>query len=190
MEKSEAYDHRLPRWQESLWLLIALLTPLFVNLWVEQQFEASKVWLMRTLVWLLFLVWLGGRSAGHRMKPLASPVRNLVIVLGSVLILSTLLSTNRYIALFGTLDRAGGLLTQLSYLLLFVCVATQIDGKDSRRLLQVMVWTAAPICLLGLAQAIGWQPLPVFSTRTALSPQPLVMPTSWGHILPCCCRLR
>lgn len=46
-------DHPLYKWQEALWLLIAILTPLFVNLWVEQQFEASKVWLLRTLIWLL-----------------------------------------------------------------------------------------------------------------------------------------
>ena len=163
MSQSEAPYHRLQEWQESLWLLIALLTPLFVNLWVEQQFEASKVWLLRTLVWVLFLVWLGGRLAGQRIKPLAPPIRTLITALGSVLILSTLLSTNRYIALFGTLDRAGGLLTQLSYLLLFVIVATQIDAQGSRRLLHLMVLTAVPICLLGLAQAAGWQSLSVFT---------------------------
>ncbi len=163
MAQSEAQYHRLQEWQESLWLLIALLTPLFVNLWVEQQFEASKVWLLRTLVWLLFLVWLGGRLAGNRIKPLTPPIRTLIIALGSVLVLSTFLSTNRYIAVYGSLDRAGGLLTQLSYLLLFVIVATQIDAQGSRRLLHLMIWTALPICLLGLVQAAGWQPLPVFT---------------------------
>ena len=163
MQQTEECEHPLQRWQETLWLTIALLTPLFVNLWVEQQFEASKVWLLRTLVWVLLLVWLGGRMVGLRMKLLASPIRNLVVALALVLILSTLLSTNRYIAVFGTLDRAAGLLTQLSYLLLFVCVATQIDAQGSRRLLHLIVWTALPICLLGLGQAIGWQPLPVFT---------------------------
>ncbi len=163
MQPSETTTHPLQQWQEALWLLIVLLTPLFVNSWVEQQFEASKVWLLRTLVWVLAVVWLAGRMAGIRPKPLPPPIRNLLIALVLVLCLSTFLSTNHYIALFGTLERANGLLTQLSYLLLFVCIATRIDAQRSRRLLHVIVLTAVPICLLGLVQAAGWQPLPVFT---------------------------
>lgn len=149
--------------QEALWLLIALLTPLFVNLWVEQQFEASKVWLLRTLVWVLAVLWLRDRLAGFRLRPLPPPLRKLAVALILVLALSTLLSTNLYIAIFGSLDRANGLLTQLSYVLLFVCVATQIDAQRSRRLLYILILTAVPISLLGLAQAVRWQPLPVFT---------------------------
>ena len=77
--------------------------------------------------------------------------------------LSTLLSSNQYIAIFGSLDRANGVLTQASYLLLFLCVAAQIDSQRSRRLLHVLILTAVPICLLGLAQVAGWQPFPVFT---------------------------
>ncbi len=90
MQPSETPVHPLQRWQEAIWLLIALLTPLFVNFWVEQQFEASKVWLLRTLVWVLAVLWLGGWLRGLRAKPLPSPIRNLVIALVLVLVLSTL----------------------------------------------------------------------------------------------------
>ena len=156
-------DHPLRTWQPALWLLIALITPLFVNFWVEQQFEASKVWLLRSLVWMLVALWLSGWLMGLQPKPLPTPIRNLSIILMLVLLLSTLLSTSQTIALFGSLDRAGGVLTQIAYLLLFLCVATQIDGHQSRQLLMVMVITAVPIAILGLAQAAGWQPLPVFT---------------------------
>ena len=149
--------------QEAVWLLITLLAPLFVNLWVEQQFEASKVWLLRTLIWVLVVLCLAGWLAGFRLKPLPSSMRKLIIVLGLVLSLSTLLSTNHYLAIFGTLERANGVLTQVSYLLLFVCVATYINTPRSRLLLQALILTAVPICLLGLVQATGWQPLPVFT---------------------------
>ena len=63
MQQRETTDHPLQKWQQTVWLLIVLLTPLFVNLWVEQQFEASKVWLLRTLVWVLAVLvagWLAG----------------------------------------------------------------------------------------------------------------------------------
>ena len=168
MQLREITEHPLQKWQQAVWLLIALLTPLFVNLWVEQQFEASKVWLLRILVGVLALLWLVGWLVGIRLKPISASIRNLVIALLLILALSTLLSTYPTIAIFGTLDRANGFLTQLSYLLLFVCVATQIDSQGSRHLLAVIVLTAVPICLIGLAQAAGWQPLPVFTDARSL----------------------
>ena len=156
-------DHPLRTWPPALWLLIALITPLFVNFWVEQQFEASKVWLLRTLVWVLVALWLSGWLMGVQPKPLPPPIRNLTIILMLVLLLSTLFSASQTIAIFGSLDRAGGVLTQIAYLLLFLCVATQIDPQQSRQLLMMMVLTAVPISILGLAQAAGWQPFPVFT---------------------------
>lgn len=163
MKQVEIVDHPIQKCQETTWLLMALLTPLFVNLWVEQQFEASKVWLMRTLVWVLATLWLGGWINGTPRKLLPIPIGKLVTAVGLILLLSTLLSTNHYIAIFGTLDRANGVLTQMSYLLLFLCVATQINTQRSQRLLHVIILTSVPICLLGLAQAVGWQLLPVFT---------------------------
>ena len=85
-----------------------------------------------------------------------------------VLLLSTYLSTYPYIAIFGSLDRANGVVTQISYILLFICVATQIDHQSSQLLLRVIILTALPICLLGLAQAAGWRPIPVFTDARSL----------------------
>lgn len=153
----------LRQWQETLWLLIALLTPLFVNFWVEQQFEASKVWLVRTLVWILAALWVAGRLGGERVRLLPASVRNLGLALCLVVALATWRSDYPFVALFGSLERANGALTLFSYLLLFGCVATQIDAVQRRRLLHVLVATAVPISLLGLAQAAGWQPLPVLT---------------------------
>lgn len=163
MQQRMTTDDPLQTWQQAFWLLTALVTPLFVNFWVEQQFEASKVWLLRTLIWVLVALWLSGWLAGLRPKPLPVAIRTLTILLMLVLLLSTVLSQQQTIALFGSLDRAGGMLTQLSYLLLFLCVATQIDTKQSRQLLLVMVITAVPITIIGLAQAAGWQPFPLFT---------------------------
>ncbi len=156
-------------WQERLWLLIALSTPLFVNLWVEQQFEASKLWLLRTLIWLLAALWLNSWAAGQRIKFPPSPIRNSLSALVLILGLSTILSTNPSIAFFGTLDRANGLLTQISYLLLFLCVATRIDSLQSARLLHAIILTAVPIGVLGIAQLAGWHLLPIATdARSAL----------------------
>lgn len=161
--------HPLQKWQQTVWLLLVLLTPLFVNLWVEQQFEASKVWLLRSLIWFLALLCFSGWLLDIQFKPLPKPIFNLLIVLVLVLLLATALSQNHYVAIFGSLERGSGALTQVSYLLLFVCVATQIEREGVHLLLRTMIFTAVPITLLGLAQAAGWQLLPVVSDgRTAL----------------------
>lgn len=166
----ESTDHPLQKWQEAVWLLIVLLTPLFVNFWVEQQFEASKIWLLRTLVCILAVLWLSLWLKGHQQKAIPSPIRTLIIALVLILALSTFLSSSQSIAIFGSDDRANGSLTQICYLLLFGCVASQIDPARSRQLLLLIILTAVPICLLGLAQAAGWQPLPIFSdARTLIS---------------------
>ncbi len=170
MHSWQKIEGSLGIWQEAIWLLIALSTPLFVNLWVEQQFEASKVWLFRPLVWLLVVLWLSRWLAGMPLKPLPPTVRNLALALFLFLLLSTLLSINPHIALFGSLERANGIVTQTSYLLLFWSIATQIDRPRSRQLLYAIIFTAAPICLFGLAQAFGWQPLPIITdARTQIT---------------------
>ncbi len=167
-DASSLLESGASRRPEALWLLMVLVTPLFVNFWVEQQFEASKVWLLRSLIWLAALVWLADWLAGWRPKLLSPALRRALVGLGLVLLLSTLLSTDPYTALFGSLDRANGALTQLSYLFLFATVATRISGPTSRKLLDVAILTGVPICLLALAQAVGWQPLPVLSDARSL----------------------
>ena len=39
-------------------LLVAILVPLWINLWTKQPFEPSKAAIMRTLVWAMMGVWL------------------------------------------------------------------------------------------------------------------------------------
>ena len=161
MQQRETDANLLQDWQEALLLFTVLATPLFVNLWVEQLFEASKVWLLRTMVWALAALWLAGWMYGHRPRPLPSTIRNLIVALFLALLFSTSLSTYPHTAIFGALDRGNGVLTQISYLLLFVYIATMSDMQRNKRLLHAIILTAVPICLLGLAQAAGWQPLPV-----------------------------
>ncbi len=158
------------QWQETIWLLIAFLTPLWVNLWVEQQFEASKIWLLRTLVFLLGAIWLGATVGRKPDNPLPRNVMLLCLTLACIITLSTLLSDNRYIATFGSLERAGGAVTQLVYLLLFLIMSMQLSREMRMRLLRVIVWTGVPIGLFGLAQLAGWQPLSVLTdARTGIA---------------------
>ena len=163
MPISEAIPQRIRYLSEMVWLAIALLTPLFVNLWAEQQFEASKIWLVRTLIWVLALLWLAGRLYGIGQRALPARIQTLTVALTATLTVATAASDFHFVAIFGSLERGHGVLTQLSYLLLFVCVASLITRRGSETLLRLIIFTTLPIGLFGLAQAAGWNPLPSFS---------------------------
>ncbi len=158
------------------WLLVAVLVPLAINLWARQPFEPTKAALLRTLTWLMAGLWLTDclltrRSPWRELRrnPLLWPVLAMAAAQG----MSTILAADRGLSLWGSYERAQGLLTQLSYLLLFLVVSARLRTPDqARRLLTAMAMTAVPLLGLGLAQALGWQPVdlvsdarsPVFAT--------------------------
>lgn len=144
-------------------LLVALLVPLWVNLWAVQPFDLSKVLLLRSLVWGAAAFWLADLLLVQRLRrpslrriPLLGPL----ILLTAVYIISTLTAADWRLSLWGSYDRGQGLLTLITYLILFVIVATRLRTRaKARRLIGVMVLSAVPMILLGAGQALGWNPL-------------------------------
>jgi O-antigen ligase/Tfp pilus assembly protein PilF len=161
---------------EAIWLLIALLVPLWLNLWGQQPFDYARVLLLRTLVWLMAGLWvLGWIWAGPPASPslLAALRRNPLVLplllLGAVWIASTHFSVDWRLSLYGSYTRGQGLLTHLSYLLLFLIVAAELRQPDqARRLFAALGLTALPIVLLGALQWIGLDPIGL--TSDARSP--------------------
>ncbi len=161
---------------EAGWLLVAILTPLAVNLWARQPFELPKAALARTLTWIVAGVWLTDLWLARR--PLWSELRRNplwgpALAVAALQILSSGLSVDWRLSLWGSYERAQGLLTQLSYLFLFLVVSARLRTTEQAwRLLRAMVATGGPLVALGLAQAFGWQPVnlvtdarsPVFAT--------------------------
>ena len=149
------------------WLVTAVLIPLWVNLWADQPFELSKVLLLRTLSWMLAALWSAEWLLKRdrpwptlRRNPLLAPIGSLTVVLG----LATYLGIHPSTSLWGSYLRGQGLLTQVSYVLLFLVVATRLRSPEqARRLATAMVFTAAPIVLLGLLQSARLDPLGMIS---------------------------
>jgi O-antigen ligase/Tfp pilus assembly protein PilF len=157
----------LPAILEIGWLLAAVLPPLWINLWGSQPFDPAKISLLRWLVWLLVAVWLADRLLRPRPWRRELPPRPFLLpllALSAVAILSSLASANQGLALWGSHDRAYGLVTLLSYLLLALLVAARLETLEQvRRLLTFAVATAVPILLLGGLQAAGADPLRLVS---------------------------
>ena len=152
---------------EAGWLLLAILAPLWLSLWTRQLFELPKVVLVRSLAGLFaaaatltFLRSGAPRLSLHsiRCTPLFWPV----IVLAGVLILTTATAVQPDLSLWGSYERGQGLMTQLTYLLLFLLLVTRLRTlAQARRLVTALVLPGALLVLLGAVQALGWQPLPL-----------------------------
>ena len=152
---------------EAGWLLTALLTPLVANLWASQPFELPKAAVVRTLVWIMVGCWLvdclmARRSPWHDLRdnPLLWPA----LAVGSAWVLATALGVDPGLSLWGSYERSQGLLSLLSYLLLFLVVSARLRARfQLERLVGVVVATGVPLVGLGVAQALGWQPVPLVS---------------------------
>ena len=155
------------------WLTVAVLTPLWVNPWGLHLFDYAKAALVHTLVWAMAGLWLANRildaQAGRpppsqRGEPTGRRPSSLLLgavgLLALLLLLTTVTALDWRLSLFGSMDRAQGLLTQLSQLLLFLLVATQLHSlAQIRRLVRGLVAGGAVVVLISLAQAAGWNPL-------------------------------
>ncbi len=149
------------------WLVIAVIIPLWVNFGAQRPFDPPKVFLFRTLSWFLtslvcaHYLLVPGRIRLHwRHRPLALPV----VFLAGVLLVAALTAVDPQLSWWGSYERGQGSLTQLSYLLLFWLVATHLRSlAQAWHLLTAFVLTALPLTLLGIAQAFGWQPLPLLT---------------------------
>ncbi len=155
---------------EICWLLVALLVPLAVNLWARQPFEPPKAALLRSLVWVMAGLWLvdamlrpqGYRRlwTGLRRNPLLWPV----LAVAATQVLSTALAVDPRLSLWGSYERAQGALTTLSYLLLFLVISSRLRTvEQARRLVGAMACSGVPLVVLGLAQALGQDPLGLVS---------------------------
>ncbi|MFN2204717.1 MAG: O-antigen ligase family protein [Candidatus Promineifilaceae bacterium] len=147
--------------QDSTWILLLILTPLWINLWGQQPFEYSKVMLARSLIWLLVALAVAQFLFNLRIPVRELPARRVLVpagLLALIIVLATVLGSDWRLSLWGSYERAQGALTQLSYLTLFVLAAVQFRRlARARLLLAVMALTAVILIMIGMAQFGGWQ---------------------------------
>jgi putative inorganic carbon (HCO3(-)) transporter len=149
------------------WLLVAILVPMGINLWARQPFDPPKAAILRSLVWVMAGVWLIRGTYGRspvRCDLSGNPLLWPTLGVAAAQVLATIFAVDRRLSLWGSYERSSGLLTQLSYPLLFLAVADRLRTVDqSRRLVTAMVATAVPLIGLALLQATGWNPAGLIS---------------------------
>lgn len=144
---------------------IVLGVPLAVLGSAAGPYDDPKAWALPILVALTGVAWALERFWGSRL-PVAGQgglgwLGAIVVLYGAWWVLTTALSLAPGLSLVGNFGRGLGLLTFGSTIVLFALVRAGCrSGGEIRVLVDAALVGSAPVCLLGLGQAAGWDPFP------------------------------
>lgn len=152
---------------ELIWLSMAILIPLIFNPLGSNVFELPKTVLLQAGVLLLMPAAFISRVQQRKGCALATKEKLLgrltlgaALGYGIVLVLATLNTVNSYDSLWGSYERKQGLITQLSYVIMFLLIAVLLrTRRQATRLWDVLIWGSAPIVAYGVLQALHLDPL-------------------------------
>lgn len=162
---------RLYRWctagMEAGWLVVLVVAPLFFNLYSQRSFEPDKVAWVRSLAWVVALMWgirwleaprdTGTPRFGRGLRA----VGWLVLLLFAGQVLSTAFSIAPRLSVWGSFERQQGLYTTAAYLVFFVAVWRHLrTPAQLQRLVTAAVLVSFPIAIYGVLQHFGTDPLP------------------------------
>ena len=168
-------------WFDSLleagWLTAVVVTPLLFSSYSPRAFGSAKVIVVQCLALFMLLVWLT-RQVAQRLGPrnaappaaspaaaraawLTSPLVLPVLYLALVYAVTSLTSIAPRLSLWGSYQRLEGAYTALSYLVIFLLTAAYLRRRpQADRLVTVILLGSWPVCLFGLAQQFGLDPIP------------------------------
>lgn len=154
---------------EGGWLAALVVTPLFFNLLSARNFEPDKAALLRAIVLVALVGWVGWRlfrpratdATAFEWRSAAGWLLLSVGGLAVILVVSALLGLNPRISLLGSYNRDQGVVTHLAYLALFALVAARLRAADQlQRLLDTVVIVSLATGVYGLLQRLGIDPVP------------------------------
>jgi putative inorganic carbon (HCO3(-)) transporter len=140
------------------WLfgLLFFLVPLILWPYTSELFEFNKMVLVYLLTVPVVTVWIIrciiAKKFIFRRTILDIP---LLVFLGSQII-STLISIDPQTSIFGYYSRFnGGLLSTISYLILYWAFVSNIDKENARKLININLWSAAVVSIYGVLEHFG-----------------------------------
>jgi tetratricopeptide (TPR) repeat protein len=162
---------------EAGWLAVVVMVPLWFNIYSARTFEPDKITLMRSIALIMLVAWLievAEAGIGRARRPdEASPARPLlqkmldiplllpVVLVVVAYLVSTALSISPTVALWGSYQRLQGTYTALSYIVIFVLIASHLRTRAQLdRLMTTIILTSLPVGLYGIIQRYGLDPLP------------------------------
>lgn len=163
MNDTPAWQRLLDAIMEACCLLAVVMLPLYFTSLTSGGYEPDKAVVLRILAAIAAAAWIGSRIAvGNAFSRIDG--RNLLFWLGIALfiayVVSTILSIDPRLSLWGSYGRQQGLWTRAAYLIFFVVAATSLRSSNAwNRLVSVILIGSLPAVIYGLAQQFGIDPI-------------------------------
>jgi O-antigen ligase len=182
---------------ESAWLLAVIFVPLYYSLNIAQILGTGKTAMFRSACliglagWLTKAILNAGKASSQTnpwkrfaSQPLAIPVA----LLAAVYIISTVFSINPISSFYGSYARFEGLLTLLSYLLIFAMVAVNLRRREQAdRVIMALAAVNFAVDLYAIIQHLGLDPIlwstPVTIRANSVIGHPIFMAAFLGMSL-------
>ncbi len=158
---------------EAVGLALAALLPSYFNARSTFSFEPDRMTLLRVLAVVLVTAWLlEGATRRFRLTPIRLAVGGWL----AWQVVATLASVDVGQSLWGSEERAGGLLTAAAWAALALCLPAALAAEGAiHRLVVASSLGSAPVALYALAQWAGWDPVRVAAAPA--QPAPAIVST-------------
>ncbi|MCF6157672.1 MAG: tetratricopeptide repeat protein [wastewater metagenome] len=141
----------------SLLIAAVIIVPLFFDIRLHSVFDLSKVTALYLLTIAIVIVWSVALSFTSRFPFVHTPLDIPILAYLLVFIISSMLSINPLMSLFGTYKRFEGLTATVCYLFLFYTVVNFVTTKRRLYLILVSIIAGAFISsCYGIAQHLGF----------------------------------
>lgn len=151
---------------EAGWLTVAVITPLFFNMYSRRGFEADKLLLLRAIAGAMAAAWLVGWIEQRRATrlPTTAARYNTLTLPALALVVAYLLTTAASIAprisFFGSYTRLQGTYTTLSYVVVFFLILHRLHTRRQLdRLVLAIILSSLLVALYSLVQRCDLDPL-------------------------------
>src|SRR3989344_31341 len=147
--------------------ILFFVTPLFFLPFNNELFEYNKMMLVYVLTSIITVIWLikmvNLQSFIFNRTPLDIPI--ILFLLSQIL--STVLSIDQHTSIFGYYSRSnGGLLSIISYILLYYALISNFTKEQVLKFLKVAVLGGVAVSLYAIPEHFGLSPSCVILTQT------------------------
>lgn len=153
---------------EAGWMVLAVVVPLFFNVYSHRSFEPDKIALMRSIVLLMGLAWVikmleAGSwklGIGGWRRVMRTPLVLPTLLLATACIFTTVTSIAPRLSLWGSYHRMQGAYTALSYMVIFFLILHALrNRRQLHRLITGILLASLPVSLYGIMQHYGLDPI-------------------------------
>ncbi len=142
-----------------IYFALAVATPLIFTTTTTELYEVPKMFFVYFCAAILFFLTLLEITITKKLEIPKSKALLALIAFTLVILISTIISTDKYLSIFGYPTRLnGGLLSQIAYLVIFIAALINLSVEKAKSVLLALVIGATAVSIWGIPSHFGLDP--------------------------------